>query len=155
VSNTAAAIQYVGEHPGVCANCGQGFRGKRGQVACSRSCSRQAELGRVEDRFWAKVAKGDGCWLWTGQHNVKGYGAFKLNKQYFPAHRFAWTLINGPIAAGLEVAHTCDVRDCVRPDHLWLATHQENIADMVAKERRASTAGSLNPNYRHGRYVVP
>lgn len=86
------------------------------------------------DRFWAKVAKGDDCWLWTGAvagYPGNDYGAFNKGK----AHRFSWELHRGPIPAGLFVLHKCDVTRCVRPDHLFLGTQKDNMQDMVAKGR--------------------
>jgi hypothetical protein len=51
------------------------------------------------------------------------------------AHRIAWELTNGPIPAGLFVCHHCDTPGCVRPDHLFLGTAQENMQDASRKDR--------------------
>lgn len=87
------------------------------------------------ERFWAKVRKSEGCWLWIGATRRDGYGHFKLNGKAVAAHRVAYELGNGPIPDGLYVCHRCDVRNCCRPSHLFLGTCADNLRDMVAKGR--------------------
>jgi len=90
-----------------------------------------------EERFWGHVQKTETCWLWVAALNNKGYGKF-LSLAHGPgtyAHRFSWMLHYGPIPQGLCVLHKCDVPRCIRPDHLFLGTHKDNMRDMVAKGR--------------------
>ena len=75
------------------------------------------------------------CWEWRGNRDVDGYGRFRWNYEMFGAHRVAWELAHGPVPAGMLVLHRCDNPPCCNPDHLWLGTNVENIADRHAKGR--------------------
>lgn len=68
-----------------------------------------------------------GCWNWTQCRNTDGYGVVGRNRRRYPAHRYAWTLLRGPIPDGMELDHLCRNRGCVNPDHLEPVTHTENI----------------------------
>jgi hypothetical protein len=97
----------------------------------------------IADRFWAHVEKGDGCWLWRGAMRTTGYGSFFAEGHLLQAHRVAFELANGPIAPGMHVCHRCDVKACVRPDHLFLGTRSDNMRDALRKGR--SLSGDAHP----------
>ena len=84
-----------------------------------------AKHGSEIFRFFNKVDKDTplGCWQWQGRINPKGYGIFQGRM----AHRFSFILANGEIPDGLEIDHLCRNRGCVRPNHLELVTHSENL----------------------------
>lgn len=75
------------------------------------------------------------CVVATGSTDRDGYAYVKRNGKRVRAHRFAWTLANGPIPDGLFVLHKCDNPPCINLDHLFLGTQQDNVADRVAKGR--------------------
>ena len=76
------------------------------------------------------------CVEWQGARHKQGYGNTRYNGKGMGAHRRAWIEAHGPIADGMHVLHRCDNPACVRPDHLFLGTQRDNIADMDAKGRR-------------------
>ena len=89
----------------------------------------------VEERFRARIDKTSTCWLWTGTINARGYGEMRWNGPLRLAHRISYELHNGPIEPGLLVCHSCDVRSCVNPAHMFVGTYRDNARDMVAKGR--------------------
>ncbi len=99
-----------------------------------------------EERFWVKVTRTTGCWEWQGTIGSKGYGFFKLNRKNQYAHRISYELAYGPIPKGKLVCHRCDNPRCVKPKHLFLGTHKDNLQDMVNKGR--SNYGSRNGRAR-------
>jgi hypothetical protein len=91
----------------------------------------------VEERFWSHVDKSGDCWLWTGYRNPQGYGIFNIRKgKWEYAHRYAWKLTYQSPLSSLHVLHHCDNPPCVRGIHLWIGTHQDNMADMMRKGRQ-------------------
>jgi hypothetical protein len=85
--------------------------------------------------FNDNVIKNNSCWDWKGRVNNKGYGYFCHGNKKHLVHRLSWELHNGPIPAGLEVCHKCDNPICSNPSHLFVATHSENMHDMIRKGR--------------------
>ena len=92
-------------------------------------------LGPSWDRFWSKVDTSGDCWEWTGRMTAAdGYGGIKVLGEQ-AAHRVSWVIHHGPVPDGLWVLHHCDNRKCVRPDHLYLGTVQDNNRDAVTRGR--------------------
>ncbi len=89
------------------------------------------------ERFDEKVARvASGCWLFLGMGTHNGYGLFSVGRKTTTAHRFAWERVHGRIPQGLEICHTCDVRRCVNPEHLFAGTRLDNMRDCKAKGRQ-------------------
>lgn len=97
--------------------------------------------GSLEERFWAKVRKGPGCWEWRASKTRGGYGQFAINGTPRRVHRVAWFLTTGTWPTR-HLLHRCDNRLCVRLSHMFEGTAADNSADAVVKGRTAR--GSRN-----------
>lgn len=108
--------------------------------------------------FWARVRKGPDCWLWQGRlDGSTAYGSVPTGRRGsgMRAHRFSYILHFGPVPEGMEVCHRCDNPPCVRPDHLYAATHKQNVADMKAKGRFVGGPNQPARGRRHGTRTHP
>jgi len=108
-------------------------------------------------RFWSYVDKTDpsGCWVWIGALHSDGYGKLWWEGRHsYIAHRAAYEISLGDIPEGMCVCHKCDNPPCVNPDHLFLATHKDNMRDMVTKGRarggspKGTFEGERNPGVK-------
>lgn len=96
-----------------------------------------ARSKRFVERFWKSTDRTGDCWLWTKGCRTNGYGQTWHEGVNSLAHRVAWVLTYGPIPDGLQVCHTCDIRRCINPEHLFLGTQSDNMVDCSSKGRIA------------------
>jgi len=99
-----------------------------------------------EDRFWARVKKTKSCWLFNGHRQAKmGYVQFWTPEHgHIYAHRYSWLFHHGKIPENKLILHSCDVTNCIRPDHLWIGTQLDNMRDMIVKGRKVVRYGQAN-----------
>lgn len=79
-----------------------------------------------DQRLWEQIDATGPCWEWTGSR-TNGYGYTTHCGTRGRVHRIVWTLLVGPIPAGMQLDHLCRNRACCNPDHLEPVTQQENI----------------------------
>jgi hypothetical protein len=98
----------------------------------------------LKERFDEKyqVEANTGCWLWTGAvTKIKGsvwcYGVISIDNKKRVATRASWFLTHGYLPSpDIQVLHKCDTPLCVNPNHLFLGTQADNMADCERKGRK-------------------
>lgn len=100
------------------------------------------------ERFWSKVDASGDCWLWMGCLNRQGYGNFRSTDsgraKTMLSHRWAWEALVGPIPAGHDLDHLCEIRACVYVGaHVMPATPARN------RTRSGSGIARLNAMKTH------
>lgn len=100
----------------------------------------------VRDRFWSKVDRSSECWLWTAGVSGK-YGQFWDGRKNVWAHRFSYSLMNGPVPEGMQVDHhhTCP-KTCVNPHHLRAVTNKQNQENLPVSARSRSGVRGVHWN---------
>lgn len=116
---------------------------------------------KIEDRLQSKITVNErcGCWEWNGAKR-NGYGRMIVGsrtdgtRHSASAHRVAYEVWKGPIGEGLEVCHKCDNPSCINPDHLFLGTRADNMADRAMKGRNITFIGEEQPRAKLTRKIV-
>ena len=95
------------------------------------------------DKLMANVSfePNSGCWIWTGGVSGNGYGYANVNGKQVRAHRAVFEAMRRSIPDGGCACHRCDNKLCVNPDHIFIGSHAENMADMRSKHRHRPPIG--------------
>jgi hypothetical protein len=91
-----------------------------------------------------------GCWEWQLGLNPKGYGFIYRNRRNRRVHCLVYSMLAGPIPAGLDLDHVwdwgCRSKACCWPAHLEPVTRAENsrrnvrVMTVLRRQRRDERA---------------
>lgn len=126
---------------------GVGRMDKIPQRRCGEGSGTKPYLNyELEWNFWSKLRiSKSGCWEYPVKSKGSPYGIMRNGTGHTEKpHRFSWRLTQGDIADGLFVLHKCDNPCCVRPSHLSLGSHFDNMRDMASKGRTGVHRGENN-----------
>lgn len=99
-----------------------------------------AKVGRKIE--WIETETG--CFYCTShKYNASGYGYISVRGKVHRLHKYIFEECFGEVPPKMVIRHKCDNRFCFNPEHLELGTHEENMRDMV--ERNRSLKGSKSP----------
>ncbi len=88
----------------------------------------------------------NGCLIWLGARRA-GYGAIKHNGRVLGSHCAAFVIAGGAFIQGNVIAHKCDVRLCVNPEHLECVSVERNALDSHERIQKGTyLKGSQKPN---------
>ena len=95
---------------------------------------------------------GNGCWIWTGCRSQGGYGKTHICIGKGAVRRISAHRLIAHLFYGLDLTdrsnqanHKCDVRLCFNPDHIYVGSQKQNVADCMQRKRRADIRGNRNP----------
>jgi len=134
-----------------CLRCEAHTQNKSGY--CSKFCYYNRNGDTILDKFWAKVNVTKKCWTWFGSTNYKGYGLFGVKGKNVSTHIFSYRTFVGPIKNGMQVLHTCDTPNCIRPSHLYQGTNQDNCNDKVLRGQQYAKVSLKQAERTRKRYA--
>lgn len=117
----------------ICKSCQKEFNPKAYETCCSIKC-----------RLFLGVKKEGDCWIWQGSTVAGNYGKVRISGITHSTHKASYLIFKGEIPDGLWVCHSCDVKKCINPDHLFLGSPAENRRDAYLKNRIKYCIGENN-----------
>lgn len=102
-----------------------------GRVVALRKSKRRSFREIIEDIFDRLQPVPTGCWEWQAGCTNGGYGEVAFHMCEVRVNIAMWRIFHGGYDTKLKVCHSCNNPPCANPQHLYLATHMQNVRDAV------------------------
>ena len=89
---------------------------------------------KVFERIDMRGGDPEQCWPWVGPLH-KGRPYFTVNGKKVLAYRLTYEMFKGEPLGEYLARHKCDNPVCCNPHHIEPGTHQDNMDDMVKRDR--------------------
>jgi hypothetical protein len=94
----------------------------------------------------------NGCWIWKGAVNNKGYGRLRVGKRVIYSHRLIYSLLVEPFDDGLVINHVCKNRLCQNVAHMEIVASADNCRDaMRRKDNQSGWKGVIARKMKSGK----
>ena len=104
-------------------------------------------LDGTASRLVAYSDRSGDCWLWT-RAKRKGYGVVTHQGRQVLAHRVSYELEHGVRLIPEQVVHhLCHNPACIKPSHLQLVSHHENVSEALMVKALRDALRKLDPNH--------
>ncbi|MER6975688.1 hypothetical protein [Streptomyces carpinensis] len=112
---------------------------RHGHPAVKRENPNINTLAKIVTQALAITPNANGCRINTGVWggDKDGYPVVSLSgRRRRVTHLVLEDLLGRPLEPGEQANHHCDTPPCVERTHLFAGTHEDNMADMIAKGRK-------------------
>lgn len=110
----------------------------RDLVSAINSLTSRPSYGTPRERFEKRCfPMSGGCIGFKGFHDKDGYPRFTFAGQQRPASHAALAIAGVSVQNGDQANHHCDNPACVNASHLFIGSQDDNVKDMMSKDRHA------------------
>ena len=78
----------------------------------------------------------NGCLIWTGAKDSRGYGLLWFGGKNWWVHRLSFFLVHGSLPYGKDIHHSCEDKIRGRSDHLIALSKREHASEYFKKHGR-------------------